>query len=551
MKKMRLLIVIPRFYKDGVNFIYSFPLGIPYISAVLKQAGHTVDCLNMNHCEGTARELIDKYLRSDNKYDFVLSGGISNDYNRIKELVDAVHASDPACGVIMGGAIISSEPELMFNALNLDYAVIGEGEETIRELMECLKNHGDVSEVDGIAYRDAQGKFAATKARENIKDIDSIPLPDLESFEYGKVLDHLHPSDDYVYDLFDHPRPYPVICSRSCPFKCTFCFHPLGNRYRQRSVDFVIQELSVMVKRYRINIITIYDDLFTNDREWLAEFCSRIKTLFKELPWECKWGCQMRVIDVDDGILNTMKDAGCFMVSYGLESYSPAVLKSMKKHITPAQIDNAVQTTLKHNLSVQGNFIFGDVAETPRTVKETLDYYRKNAASGINLGLIIPYPGSEIYDSCVERGLIKDRMAFIAGGFHENTFNMTEKMTAKEYRNMWFDIFKARSLYRARTRKWSLKKMPDGTFNVRVKCPHCGKESEYGNYLLPSRYIFNKMMYCRSCRYRFHLVSGIYNFLERTLVIMGIVLPGSVYFLRMTVLPSAKALIRKLKRVKK
>lgn len=534
---MNLLLVVPRLFNSkGVNYNYAFPLGLAYISAVLKQAGHDVDCLNMNHYNGTAEELIGKYLRSGKRYDHVLTGGLSNDYNELKEVVDAVRSSDPKAGVIMGGAIISSEPELMFNALKIDYAVMGEGEETICELIDCLGTKGDVKDVAGIAYRSSSGKFVCTKGRENIKDLESIPWPDLEGFEFEKYLGHMHPSDVNWYDLFDHPRVYPIICSRSCPFMCTFCFHPLGRKYRQRSVDSVMEELSDRIKRYRINIIDMHDDLFTNNRVWLDEFCRRIKTFLKELQWECKWFCQMRVQDVDDDILNVMKDAGCIMISYGFESYSPTVLKSMKKHITPQQIDHAIRTTLKHNISIQGNFIFGDVAETPATAKETLDYYRKNADAGISLFFVAPLPGSELYEYCVKHGIIKDRLDFIADHI-DDVFNMSATMTEREHRKMWFDVVRARSLYRVRAKRWSSEKMPDGTSTVRAECPHCRAKNEYRNYLLPSGRSFMQMMYCRSCRYRFYIATLLFVFSERLFMFAGSFFPGGAYYLRKTLLP--------------
>jgi anaerobic magnesium-protoporphyrin IX monomethyl ester cyclase len=546
-KILDLLLIIPKYFDtEGINYSYSFPLGLPYISAVLKQAGHRVDCLNLNHYSGTVQELIDRYLRSEKQYDHVMTGGLSTDYNQIKKVADAVHKASPKTGLIMGGAIISSEPELMFNDFGLNYALVGEAEETVRELFECIGKKGDLNLVAGIGFKDPDGKFILTKPRENIKDLESIPWPDLEGFEYAKYLDHLHPNFDITYDLFDHPRPYPLICSRSCPFTCTFCFHPLGNRYRQRGIGSVMQEVKVMIERYHINLITIYDELFTNDREWLFEFCRQIKEFFKTLPWECKWICQMRVIDVDEEMLSTMKDAGCIMVSYGFESYSPTVLKSMRKHITPERIDYAIQTTLRHNISIQGNFIFGDVAETPATAKETLDYYKKNSHAGIFLTLINPYPGSKIYEHCVKKGIIKDRIDFISNHIYD-AINMTDTMTEKEYQRMVFDIFSTRLKYMVKAKKQSIKKMPDGTYNVKAKCPHCGAMNDYKNYMLASRHVFNnKAAYCRSCRHRYFLVSPIVNLAERSWLLIGTILPGSTYYLFKT-MPFIKKCWKRLK----
>lgn len=523
---MRVLMVAPRgFDHDAVNYTYLFPLGLAYISSVLKRAGHEVDCLNVNHFSGPGKDIVKRSLTSGKQYDFLLTGGLSTSYRQIKMVTDAVHESPTDTGLILGGGVISSEIDLMFNVMKPDFVVIGEGEETIVDLLACLESRGDPSNIAGIGYRSSGGELICTQARKPIKDLDSIPLPDFEGFEFDRYLDHMRPCDHYFYDHFDNPRVYPIICSRSCPFRCTFCFHPIGNQYRQRSVDSVMQELTVMVKHYRINTIAIYDELFSNNRTWVQEFCRRMVTLFEELSWECKWCCQMRVDTVDEALLQLMRDAGCYMVSYGLESHSPKVLKSMKKHITSAQIDQAVSITLRNNLSLQGNFIFGDVAETAQTAQETLDYWKQNSRLGIVLGFISPYPGSEIYQRCLERGIIKDKLDFIENRISD-VFNMTEAMSQEEFEKLKFDIHDAELRYRIYAVPHSIKKMSNGLYNIRVICPHCHKLVEYSNYLISFKSYFFYMMYCRACRHRFFLASRLYRLINWTLLLIYDLLPG-------------------------
>lgn len=147
-----------------------FPLGLAYISSVLKQTGHEVDCLNINHCSGTVDNLILKRLVTGNKYDFVCTGGLSTSYNQVKMIAEAVRNAGTSTGLILGGGLISSEPELMFNTLKPDYIVIGEGEKTIQELMACLEKKGNVENIDGIGYRDKAGKIIFTDKRRPIMD---------------------------------------------------------------------------------------------------------------------------------------------------------------------------------------------------------------------------------------------------------------------------------------------------------------------------------------------------------------------------------------------
>jgi radical SAM superfamily enzyme YgiQ (UPF0313 family) len=519
---VKILIIFSRSLgSDGINYSYLFPLGLGYISSVLKQAGHKVDILNLNHRRGTVENLIREALEIGKRYDFVCTGGLSAHYSQIKIISKAVRSSGTIVGLIVGGGLISSEPELMFNVLNPDFIVIGEGEKAITELLSCLDKGGDLSNVLGIGYRDSKGKFVCNKPQPAIMDLDSLPLPDFEGFEFETYLNNQKPTDMFSYDLHDFPRVYPIICSRSCPYLCTFCFHPLGNKYRQRSIDNIMQELEYAIKRYRINNIAIYDELFSHDRERVYEFCRRIKELFKQVSWECKWGCQMRVDGLDEELLRTLKDAGCYMVSYGFESYSPTVLKSMKKSITPKQIDQAVHSTLKYNLSIQANFIFGDRAETMETAQETLNYWKNNIPAGIILAFINPYPGTALYKNCVERGVIKDKIDFIENHIFD-VINMTDEMTDSEFEKLKLDIFEAELKYRICAIPVSLKKRKDtGTYNILVKCPHCNNNIEYKNYIIKYKSFLNLMMYCRQCRRRFFLVSRLYHYLTKSYLLLS------------------------------
>lgn len=526
---MKVLVAVPRMQlEESANYNYMFPLGLAYISAVLKKAGHQVACLNLNHCSGDTAAIVKKFVEEQGPFDAASTGGISTIYRQIKSLVEALKTAQPGIKLILGGGLISSEPELMFSELKPDYLVLGEGEETIRELLACLAAQGDVSQVAGIGYSGPDGKLIFSPARSPIKDIDALPWPDFEGFGFAGYLDKMRPSDQFFQDLFDQPRVYPIICSRSCPFLCTFCYHPIGQKYRQRSVKAIIEELAAMISRYRINLIAIYDELFSNDRGWLIEFCREIKALLKEIPWECRWGCQMRVDKLDDEMLQMMKEAGCYSVSYGFESYSPAVLKSMKKHIIPEQIDRAIELTQKNNLSLQANFIFGDPAETLETAKTTLAYWRANLQAGIMLTFVSPYPGTEIYQQALASGLIKDRLDFIENRIF-GLMNLTKTLNARQFARLWFEVNRAVIKYRIYARRWALRPEKGGTYAISVECPHCRETIKYRNYALKSRHYFSVMMYCRNCHRRFFLASGLFRkVFDLLLVVYGLV-PGLSY----------------------
>jgi radical SAM superfamily enzyme YgiQ (UPF0313 family) len=507
-KNTKILIIVPKQSSSKkVCYSYLFPLGLGYISSTLKKEGYDVDCLNLNHYNGTIQELVNKVLNKKN-YDFVCTGSIATEFNRIKTIIDTIknHRSRPKS--ILGGLIITSEPETVFNLLNPDIAIIGEGEEVILELLDHIKKGKDLRKIRGLVFRDKHGKLVLTERRESIKEIDSLPYPDYEGFEFEKFLDNQHPNfHDYIYSAFDHPRVYSIMGSRGCPFKCTFCYH--YSLYRKRSIDNIMKELKVNVKKYKINAIHFYDECISLDRKRLYKLCEEIKKLRGELPWELKWYIQLTIHNVDEELLTRIKEAGVAGVSYGFESFSPVVLKSMNKPITPQMIESVFHKTMKAGLTIQANFIFGDVAETKETAKETLDWWKKNANGQIWLLFIQPYPGSQLYKHCLEKGIIKDKNDFIKNVVPFNKYNMTNKMTDKEISQLRREILDVTRKYCKFVSPVSIKKTRKNIYNLKVKCPYCKKMITYGNCLIDNKWNYSFNLPCRECGLRFYIVSFI------------------------------------------
>ena len=158
------------------------------------------------------------------KYDVVFLGGLSLYYPHIRDTISYIREASPETKIVVGGGLITSQPELMYNLLGADYGIIGEGENTAVELLECIEKDGYLSEVNGIIYRNKNGDLITTPPRDPIMDLDSLPFPDYDGFGYAEYLDRVKPGDYIAYDIVDEPRFYPLLASRSCPFRCTFCF---------------------------------------------------------------------------------------------------------------------------------------------------------------------------------------------------------------------------------------------------------------------------------------------------------------------------------------
>ena len=508
---MKVLLVVPRTAGTSYGFT-NFPIGLAYISSSLKEAGHTVHVLDLNdyYTQIFHISVIQMLLRRkilDIHPQVVATGGLSAIFDQLFAIVEAIRSISTDITTVIGGGCVSSEPELIMQNINADFGVIGEGEQTIVELLAQIENNiDDFDKIDGIIYR-LGNKIKRTNPRKPVDELDSLPFPDYEGFNIKAYLDRqtLTDQDFHPYNV---PRVCEIAASRSCPFKCTFCFHPVGDKYRKRSLESVMSEIEYLVSRYKVNNILMNDELFASDKKWLLEFCKRIK------QYDVKWQAQLRVDIVDEELILLLKDSGCVYISYGLESASPAILKSMRKKITLKQIENALGLTLKHGIMIQGNFIFGDKAETMETIVETLSWWFNHREYRINLSHLIPYPGTALYRFAIEQGLFKqNRIEYMKNGcaglrqlnltrMSDDVFN---KMMSIILGNLRPGNFKPGRLTGCRLE--GCDPYQGHFYSVDLECPYCKTETTY--FPIHSKYVrFNLRTYrdfgygCRNCNQR-------------------------------------------------
>ena len=490
--KNNVLIIVPRYIPYQTKAYYEFPLGLAYISACVKNQGYVVDILNLNNYEEPSLELIQQKFLHKN-YSYVLSGGLSAHYKQLQRIVKDVRLVNTTATVILGGGGLSATPELMYNTLKPDYIVIGEGEITIGELLDALDIDHDISTVPGIAYS-KHGVFVKTLPRESIKDLDSIPRPDFDGFEFDTYLESQRSNDSLYNYSHDSPRFYPIISSRGCPYNCTFCYHPLGRYYRSRSVEKFLEEVEYAITKYKINNFAIFDELLSLNRDRLVRICDGLK---KYAP-DVKWMCQLRVDCVDEELLFKMKDSGCFLISYGLESASDAILKSMNKHITKDQIEKALIMTRNAGIGIQAYFIFGDTRETVDTARETLDFWKRYKDYHITLGYIRPYPGSDLWQQQIDTGKLEtfdQQLAFLDLCIASPP-NLTS-MTPDEWFELQKDVQKELLLNDHRGEALDSYLENDDTYTITFRCSHCDSVQVYKHFKQRILGIFK--IVCREC----------------------------------------------------
>jgi len=423
----KILFVVPRFANK--NEYYNFPYGMGYVVSNMKKNGFNVFCLNLCHHEESIENLISEAIK---EYDInvVCTGAMSSHWYEVDEVLNTVKSINSDIITIVGGAIITSDIELALENMQIDFGIFGEGEETSVELADALCTNGDLAKIQGIAFIDTDNEIIINEPRPPIKDLDSLPFPDYEGLEYDKWLDideiYRGGIQGVLFDIDETFRPAEISASRSCPFRCTFCFHPLGNTYRQRSLDNVFEEIDYLIEKYNITLLLILDELFSSNQERIDEFTFRIKKY--NIPWSAQW----RINNINEEIIKKLKESNVLSLGLGVESVSDTVLKSMKKGTTKAEIERAFEICNKYGVRAGGNIILGDVAENEDTMKESLDWWQKHKEYDINMRFLLAIPNSPIWKYTLSNGLIVDKLDHIKNKFP--VINLTQIDDEKFYK---------------------------------------------------------------------------------------------------------------------
>lgn len=491
---MKIILIMPKASIKGLP--YDISIGMGSLSAVLKRAGHSVLLLNLNHYDSSTEELA--HAIKSYQPDVIGTGGMSFSYPLLQKYLRLAKATCPDAKTIVGGMVVTSQPDVVFNGLGADVAVIGEAEETIVELMDAFSGNRDLASVKGIIYQDEKtDALVTTPPRPLIQDLDSLPWPDYEGMEMDKFVNLRGNTDDggLLFSHHDSPRMIPIMTSRGCPFKCTFCCYELvETKYRTRSLDNVMAEIEYLVDRFKINTLFISDDLFSLKKSRMIEFCERIK------PLNLNWTCSIRVKPLDREQLILMRDSGCKAVGFGIESASPDVLMSMKKKITVADIDEALKTTHEVGIGIGGNLIFGDPAETRETVMESLKWFTDNPQYIIRISMVGYHPGTVIYRDALARGLIEDKIEYLEKSEFE--INGTE-IPDDAYTKLGPFLRLFNSNIGITGKITSVTEQGNGLMTLETKCPHCQAPGTY-------KKVYKRLgkiswISCRSCNRRHKL----------------------------------------------
>lgn len=365
-------------------------LGLLYVAAVLEKAGYQ-PIIADGILEGWTFEDTVRSVMAHEPEIIGITAWTSN-FHRVQALCTEFRKTTDR-PIILGGPHPSMHPEESASDPNIEAVVIGEGELTAPDLVDVIvrTSRADRAEalakVPGIAFRGPDGEVRKTEKRPLIQDLDEIPFPARHLIDMGRYRGGPQ-----------HAKRFPtatMITTRGCPFSCTFCDAIMiwTRKYRQRTVDNVLEEIQYLQERHGVRDIGFWDDLWGLNKNWVREFHRKVK----ERKIDITWSCECRVDTVNPELLGMMADSGCWCIFYGVESMDEEILEIINKDTNLEKIENAMRWTKEAGIEIRANFIVGLPKETPAKMKAMLPRIRRLDLDYVKFNILTPYPGTPLY----------------------------------------------------------------------------------------------------------------------------------------------------------
>jgi len=363
------------------------PLGLLYVASYLANAGYKVKVLEFideNYNTIKNKKLWNEFYEYDP--DFIGFGVISWNRSVTVEIIKKIRETTRDKMIICGGKDPAYVPEKYLN-FGADAVVIGEGEETMVEILNAYDLQSDLKDVKGIAFKNGN-TITTTSHREPI-NLDNLLYPAFE------LVDYRHYTDIRLGGIPGHfIRTGFMMANRGCPFGCKFCTENVRNVFRERSVDDIISEIKWQIKNYNIKGLVFLDDLFYYKNDRVIDFCNAILQENVKL----KIYAQTRVDRVGDvETLQLMKKAGFIQLALGVESGSPKILKKINKGINPEQIRKGIKAINDAGIHTYSFIIIGFPDETCEDMEMTEDLLKEINSTFVAVNYYMPMPGTPLY----------------------------------------------------------------------------------------------------------------------------------------------------------
>ncbi len=364
------------------------PMASMYLAGYARAKGYTPKILDLD-MENMTKDQVVSYVSSISPRVIGMTAFTST-VNVAYRLLDAIKRAVPNALTIIGGPHVTFLPDEALSQEGVDAAALGEGEETLADVIGAYESGKGLDEVRGIAYK-REGKMKLNPPRPMIENLDQVPFParDLVSYERYRWQGVLEA---------------PIMTTRGCTFRCQYCSSSemMGRRYRTRSVQNVIEEIKEVQEKYHVRDIEFIDDTFTLN----MKRASQVMKAIVEEKLDIRLSLSSRVNTINEDLMRDLKNGGTTNMYFGVESGSQRVLDLMQKGIKLEQATAAVNLAKKYSVGVLCSYIIGFPGETPEEMDQTIKFSVKLNSDYAQFSILTPFPGTPIYYDLDRKGLI-------------------------------------------------------------------------------------------------------------------------------------------------
>ncbi len=394
-------------------------IALAYLSAFAKKNGHKatiVDAIGEGletfwpledypgyQCQGLTFDEILARIPRDTEV-VGISAMFSGEWPVVRDLIGLIRQRLPEATIVAGGEHITALTEYSLrDCPDIDVCVRGEGERTFCDLLDAIRKDEDFTGIDGAAQLDSKGHYIEHGGLPRIREVDSIPWPDWP--------------DGYLDRFWDMGKSYgvaterdmPIMASRGCPYRCTFCSNPSmwTTRYILRDVDELITEIKHYIEHYNITALQFYDLTAITKKRWTVEFCTKLIEQGINVKWSLPSGTRSEALDHET--LALLRETGCNYLVYAPESGSEDTLKLINKRIDLKEFTESVMEAKRQKLTLRTNLIIGFPHERRRDMFKTIRYGLYLAMRGVDevsINIFSPYPGTEIFRELLDNGAV-------------------------------------------------------------------------------------------------------------------------------------------------
>ena len=372
------------------------PLGLAYIAGMLEKNDIPVTIIDAQAEELTIDQVV-TLLAKRNKPSIIGITLLTPMFRAVQKLSDAIKKAFPKSLIVLGGPHCTAlKGQVLKEITSADMVCIGEGEETMVSIAQGITDGADMDTISGICYRDGD-EIKTNAARPYIQNLDTIPPP----------ARHLLPMEKYhltASRVSGSSYCPTIIVARGCPFSCTYCSRIFGRTLRLHSIERIISEIDILIERFNIKQLNIEADTLTANKKFLFQLChALIDGGYNE---KIKWTCESRIDTVDQKSLQLMKKAGCWQISYGVETGNQRLLDKINKGTKLEQIEEIFKLTHKSGITIRGFFMLGLPTETREESLATINFAKKIDPLWAQFTITTPYPGTKMFNELKAEGKI-------------------------------------------------------------------------------------------------------------------------------------------------